>query len=119
MRIKSYTGGFIMATNLERLQNCSARQLEAFIRSIVSKRASEYINWGAWLSSDDPDVVFLLEVLLQVAGSVAKDHKFLHVKYPPVVGFLRSVLLRGTGTMLPPPARDRAETLRRVPRRPR
>lgn len=50
-----------MSSNFERLQNSSRRQLEAFIRSIVSKRASEFVDWHAWLSSDDPDVVFLGE----------------------------------------------------------
>lgn len=67
-----------MATNLERLQNCSARQLEAFIRSIVSKRASEYVNWGAWLSSDDPDVVFLGEdALYRNADGTERECRFL------------------------------------------
>ena len=47
-----------MATNFERLQKCSSKQLEAFISSIVSKRASEFVDWGAWLSSSDPDVTF-------------------------------------------------------------
>lgn len=50
-----------MSSNYERLQNSSRRQLEAFIRSIVSKRASEFIDWHAWLSSDNPDVEFLGE----------------------------------------------------------
>ena len=50
-----------MSSNFERLQNSSRRQMEAFIRSIVSKRASAFIDWHAWLSSDDPDVTFLGE----------------------------------------------------------
>ncbi len=50
-----------MSSNYERLQSCSSRQLEAFIRSIVSNRASEYVDWHAWMSSDDPDVTFLGE----------------------------------------------------------
>ena len=53
-----------MSSNYERLRNCSSRQLEAFIRSIVSKRASEFVDWRAWLASDDPDVVFVGEEAL-------------------------------------------------------
>lgn len=50
-----------MSSNFERLQKCSRRQLGAFISSIVSKRASEFVDWNAWLASDDPDVTFIGE----------------------------------------------------------
>ena len=48
-----------MPTNYDILMQCSRKQMEQFIRSIVNKEASKYVNWKAWLSSEEPEAKYL------------------------------------------------------------
>ena len=44
-----------MATNYEILTGLSKKQMAAFINSLVKKEVSRYIDWNAWLNSEDPE----------------------------------------------------------------
>ena len=44
-----------MSTNYEKLVRCSQKQIDIFIQSLVTKEASRYVDWSAWLSSEDPE----------------------------------------------------------------
>ncbi len=48
-----------MPTNYIRLLNCNKNEMEMFIRSIVSKEASSYVDWHAWMSSENPEVTYI------------------------------------------------------------
>lgn len=50
---------FNMANNYEKLIRCTKNQLEVFIDSLVNKPASRYVDWSAWLASDDPDAPYI------------------------------------------------------------
>ncbi len=53
-----------MQTNYEILMQCSRKQIEQFIRSIVNKEESKYINWRKWLNSEEPEAVYFGEEAL-------------------------------------------------------
>jgi len=44
-----------MATNYEILMSLSKKQMAAFIHSLVNKEVSRYIDWNAWLLSENPE----------------------------------------------------------------
>lgn len=48
-----------MSSNYIRLLNCNKNEMEMFIRSIVTKEASAYVDWHAWMSSDNPEVTYI------------------------------------------------------------
>ena len=48
-----------MSSNYIRLLNCNKSEMELFIRSIVTKEASAYVDWHAWMSSEDPEVTYI------------------------------------------------------------
>lgn len=48
-----------MASNYVRLLSCNKAEMEMFIRSIVSKEASTYVDWHAWMSSENPEVTYI------------------------------------------------------------
>ncbi len=50
-----------MSTNYEKLIRCSQKQIDIFIHSLVSKEASRYVDWSAWLSAEDPEAPMLGE----------------------------------------------------------
>ena len=50
-----------MATNYEILMSLTRKQMNAFINSLVNKEVSRYIDWGAWLGSEDPQPPYIGE----------------------------------------------------------
>ena len=48
-----------MATNYEILMSLSRKQMSSFIRSLVTKDASKYIDWASWLNSEDPEPSYI------------------------------------------------------------
>ncbi len=50
-----------MATNYEILTGLSKKQMAAFINSLVKKEVSRYIDWNAWLNSEDPEPPYIGE----------------------------------------------------------
>ncbi len=48
-----------MSTNYEMLLGLSQKQMSSFIRSLITKEASKYIDWNAWLGSEDPEPPYI------------------------------------------------------------
>ena len=66
-----------MATNYEILMNLSQKQMAAFIRSLVNKDVSRYIDWASWLNSEDPDPSYIGEEAFVRRGDIEIPCRFL------------------------------------------
>lgn len=58
-----------MATNYEILMSCTRKQMAAFINSLVKKEVSRYIDWNAWLLSEDPEPPYIGEPAFMKDGN--------------------------------------------------
>lgn len=66
-----------MATNYERLINCTQQQLEYFFDSLVHKKASAYVDWSKWLGSEDPEAPYIGEEAFYLDDGNEKNCRFL------------------------------------------
>ena len=66
-----------MATNYERLIQCTKKELSYFFDSLVHKPASAYVDWDLWLSSEDPEAPYIGEEAFFLDGEEELKCRFL------------------------------------------
>ena len=69
-----------MATNYERLVQCTKEELSYFFDSLVHKPASAYVDWDLWLNSEDPEAPYIGEEAFFLDGEEELKCRFLEEK---------------------------------------
>ena len=88
-----------MSTNYDKLVRCSQEQIDIFIQSLVTKDASRYVDWSAWLSSENPNAPMKGEPAFLMEDGTEKDCRMLAEYVENERTFRRIYILNQDGTV--------------------